>query len=129
MYLWSEVKVIERNKVAFEQPNKQCEVHSIRKLALQVIHIQVDLPKVLVGKCDERLLDHLQLVRSMVKQCVKGIPFLAPEAEVIIACCQLLGDDPVLEDAIALCHNHYIHSHILREAHRSTKVAGKGHLV
>lgn len=51
--LGSEVEVVERDKVALEQPGEQAQVHAVSKLRVQIRHLQVDLVKMLVDEGDE----------------------------------------------------------------------------
>ncbi len=50
-----------------------------------------------------------------------------PHAQVVVAGGDLLGDDPVPEDALPLGHDDHVHGDVLREADGGAEVAGQGH--
>ena len=83
------------------------------------------LVQMLVDEGDQRLLDDHQLVRGVVEQRVEGVP-LAAHAHVVVAAGQLLGDDAVGEDALALGDDHHVHHHVLGEADGGAEVPGEG---
>ena len=86
-------------------------VHCIHPLFLDPI-LFAYLVQMLVDEGDQRLLDDHQLVRGVVEQRVEGVP-LAAHAHVVVAAGQLLGDDAVGEDALALGDDHHVHHHVL----------------
>ena len=83
------------------------------------------LVKMLIDEGDQRLLDDHQLVRGVVKQRVEGVP-LAAHADIVVAAGQLLGDDAVGEDTLALGDDHHVHHHVLGEADGGAEVPGEG---
>ena len=83
------------------------------------------LVKMLIDEGDQRLLDDHQLVRGVVEQRVECVP-LAAHADVVVAAGQLLGDDAVGEDALALGDDHHVHHHVLGEADGGAEVPGEG---
>ena len=87
------MKFIQWHKVIFQKTNEQHQEHSVSKLIVEIHDFQVDLVQVLVGKRDERFLHHLKLVRSMIEQSVKGIPF-AFQTKVVIVAGQFFGNGP-----------------------------------
>ena len=83
------------------------------------------LVKMLIDEGDQRLLDDHQLVRGVVEQRVECVP-LAAHADIIVAAGQLLGDDSVGKDTLALGDNHHVHHHVLGEADGGAEVPGEG---
>ena len=102
----------------------QLNIHCIHPLFLDPI-LFIYLVQMLVDEGDQRLLDDHQLVRGVVEQRVEGVP-LAAHAHVIVAAGQLLGDDAVGEDALALGDDHHVHHHVLGEADGGAEVPGEG---
>ena len=119
------MEVIERYKVSIQQTTQQTQIHPISELRVQVSHLQVDLVQLLVDEGDQRLLDNQQLLRSMVKESIKGVS-LTPHPHIIIVTSQLLGNDSVGEDPLSLGHDHHVHDDILRESDGGSEVPGQG---
>ena len=100
------MEVVERYKISIQKATQKAEVDSVRKLTVQIIDLQVDLVEVLVDEGDQRLLDHHQLVGSMIEQSVESVSF-ASHSDIVIAASQFLGDDPGGEDTLPLGHDHH----------------------
>ena len=53
------MEVEERYEVPLKQPRKEAEVHAVRELRVQIVHLEVDLVQVLVHERYEGFLHHL----------------------------------------------------------------------
>ena len=87
------MKFIQWHKVIFQKTNQQHQENSVGKLVVEIHDFQVDLVQVLVGKRDEGFLHHLKLVRGMIKQSIKGIPF-ALQTKIIVVAGQFFCNGP-----------------------------------
>ena len=58
-YLRRKMEVEERYEVPLKQPRKEAEVHAVRELRVQIVHLEVDLVQVLVHERYEGFLHHL----------------------------------------------------------------------
>lgn len=119
------MEVVKRHKVALQKAREKAEVDTVRELAVQFCHLQVDLVQMLVDKGDKALLDHLELVGGVVKQGVKGVA-LTPHTDIVVVGGELLRDDPMGKDTLPLGHNDHVNNNILREADGSPEVPGEG---
>ncbi len=57
--LWSQVKLVEWDKVALQKSRQKTEINSVSKLGIQIVNLQVQLVQVLVHERHQGFLHHL----------------------------------------------------------------------